>query len=119
MFVFLFILFLILYFFFFFFSSRRRHTRWPRDWSSDVCSSDLDFATLSSQVPSTRRYGSPRCEGGACVVSEGALTHETRSARRSARTLNMMAPRCEGRQKRNRPSESLAKPVSRFVPLEQ
>src|SRR6266508_2514483 len=28
-------------FFCFFFSSRRRHTRWPRDWSSDVCSSDL------------------------------------------------------------------------------
>src|SRR6266508_6423571 len=27
--------------FFFFFSSRRRHTSWPRDWSSDVCSSDL------------------------------------------------------------------------------
>src|SRR5439155_18689829 len=27
--------------FIFFFSSRRRHTRWPRDWSSDVCSSDL------------------------------------------------------------------------------
>src|SRR5439155_9049571 len=25
----------------FFFSSRRRHTGWPRDWSSDVCSSDL------------------------------------------------------------------------------
>src|SRR5207253_5302136 len=25
----------------FLFSSRRRHTRWPRDWSSDVCSSDL------------------------------------------------------------------------------
>src|SRR5215208_4583862 len=25
----------------FFVSSRRRHTRWPRDWSSDVCSSDL------------------------------------------------------------------------------
>src|SRR5437870_13778320 len=24
-----------------FFSSRRRHTRWPRDWSSDVGSSDL------------------------------------------------------------------------------
>src|SRR6266498_5915995 len=27
--------------FFFFFSSRRRHTRCGRDWSSDVCSSDL------------------------------------------------------------------------------
>src|SRR5207249_7118490 len=31
----------LLFFFFFFFSSRRRHTRSKRDWSSDVCSSDL------------------------------------------------------------------------------
>src|SRR5438105_12415685 len=30
-----------LFFCFFFFSSRRRHTRSTRDWSSDVCSSDL------------------------------------------------------------------------------
>src|SRR3712207_9255915 len=30
-----------LLFFVFFFSSRRRHTRYWRDWSSDVCSSDL------------------------------------------------------------------------------
>src|SRR5689334_25070006 len=29
---------------FFFFSSRRRHTRWNCDWSSDVCSSDLVVA---------------------------------------------------------------------------
>src|SRR6266700_1972001 len=32
----------IKFIFFFFFSSRRRHTRFSRDWSSDVCSSDLD-----------------------------------------------------------------------------
>src|SRR5215203_6557418 len=32
--------------FFFFFSSRRRHTRYWRDWSSDVCSSDLDGPVL-------------------------------------------------------------------------
>src|SRR2546429_4075273 len=31
---------------FFFFSSRRRHTRCSRDWSSDVCSSDLDGASV-------------------------------------------------------------------------
>src|SRR5437762_2072283 len=37
-----FIIFRVLYFFFFFFSSRRRHTRYIGDWSSDVCSSDLD-----------------------------------------------------------------------------
>src|SRR3712207_7646180 len=30
--------------YFFFFSSRRRHTRYWRDWSSDVCSSDLLIA---------------------------------------------------------------------------
>src|SRR5205085_6124428 len=48
--VFLFLFFCMLYlyvfvffcfFFFFFFSSRRRHTRFDCDWSSDVCSSDL------------------------------------------------------------------------------
>src|SRR5207249_9006456 len=33
----------ILHVLFFFFSSRRRHTRSKRDWSSDVCSSDLTF----------------------------------------------------------------------------
>src|SRR6266436_8440365 len=32
---------MIVHLFFFFFSSRRRHTRCSRDWSSDVCSSDL------------------------------------------------------------------------------
>src|SRR5256884_6385838 len=30
---------------YFFFSSRRRHTRCSRDWSSDVCSSDLKEST--------------------------------------------------------------------------
>src|SRR6266550_3007534 len=43
--------------FFFFFSSRRRHTRCSRDWSSDVCSSDLigpEFVVTSSL---TKVYG--------------------------------------------------------------
>src|SRR5690606_40373137 len=31
-----------------FFSSRRRHTRFSRDWSSDVCSSDLKFLLCKS-----------------------------------------------------------------------
>src|SRR3712207_7355473 len=35
---------------FFFFSSRRRHTRYWRDWSSDVCSSDLHH-TYSEDSP--------------------------------------------------------------------
>src|SRR5205809_5702131 len=36
----------IFFFFFFFFSSRRRHTRCSRDWSSDVCSSDLFYKSV-------------------------------------------------------------------------
>src|SRR3712207_8695880 len=31
----------------FFFSSRRRHTRYWRDWSSDVCSSDLGWTATA------------------------------------------------------------------------
>src|SRR2546421_1923332 len=34
---------------FFFFSSRRRHTRSDRDWSSDVCSSDLGATQTSTK----------------------------------------------------------------------
>src|SRR3712207_6769386 len=36
--------------FFFFFSSRRRHTRYWRDWSSDVCSSDLGGVRLVREL---------------------------------------------------------------------
>src|SRR5690606_40304279 len=34
----------------FFFSSRRRHTRFSRDWSSDVCSSDLGIFDYDQKV---------------------------------------------------------------------
>src|SRR5699024_18357 len=37
---------------FFFFSSRRRHTRSKRDWSSDVCSSDLEIQKVMSEINS-------------------------------------------------------------------
>src|SRR5688572_32076647 len=43
--LFLFLIFFV-FFFFFFFSSRRRHTRFDCDWSSDVCSSDLACTVL-------------------------------------------------------------------------
>src|SRR2546422_2783028 len=36
---------------FFFFSSRRRHTRCSRDWSSDVCSSDLHWNDITAYFP--------------------------------------------------------------------
>src|SRR3712207_7359805 len=39
----------------FFFSSRRRHTRYWRDWSSDVCSSDLRPPTLAGRPTVARQ----------------------------------------------------------------
>src|SRR2546430_10307540 len=41
----------------FFFSSRRRHTRFDCDWSSDVCSSDLERARGSPRAPPTAPSG--------------------------------------------------------------
>src|SRR6266496_326471 len=51
-------------FFFFFFSSRRRHTRSLRDWSSDVCSSDLEHAA------GARDFGVDRGIGVVRAVAE-------------------------------------------------
>src|SRR6266704_7184887 len=53
--------------FFFFFSSRRRHTRSKRDWSSDVCSSDLQKPLHGCgflQVCGNLRQNSFLCIGG-------------------------------------------------------
>src|SRR5207253_5803671 len=38
-------------------SSRRRHTRWPRDWSSDVCSSDLVLPAAHQDVDALTNFG--------------------------------------------------------------
>src|SRR5690606_39494671 len=48
----------------FFFSSRRRHTRFSRDWSSDVCSSDLvDDTSALPDEPGARREWLARQQG--------------------------------------------------------
>src|SRR5205814_7504986 len=49
---------IVVYYFFFFFSSRRRHTRCLSDWSSDVCSSDLDQDCQMIELPRPMRAGS-------------------------------------------------------------
>src|SRR6266702_7457232 len=55
-------------FYFFFFSSRRRHTRWPRDWSSDVALPISLIKLASSEArnstSSAHSMGVPwRCSG--------------------------------------------------------
>src|SRR6266508_6390814 len=62
---------------FFFFSSRRRHTRWPRDWSSDVCSSDLSDPRIRVGAPSqSAREGAARRVIGRILVSVEELERE-------------------------------------------
>src|SRR5690349_23209566 len=64
----LFIYIRILYLFFFFFSSRRRHTRSLRDWSSDVCSSDLVTSRRRADGSTPRRWEE--------WVKESGTTHD-------------------------------------------
>src|SRR3989337_2177867 len=52
-----------------FFSSRRRHTRCYRDWSSDVCSSDLLF--MSDIRLSRRRFLGATAGGAAALAAAG------------------------------------------------
>src|ERR671938_2098779 len=70
-------------FFFFFFSSRRRHTRYWRDWSSDVCSSDLFLVVPRDPCrrnPGTVRADRTRTGGG--MESQGIDAVEFRDRQR-------------------------------------
>src|SRR5436309_13687638 len=49
----------------FFFSSRRRHTRFSRDWSSDVCSSDLAQPPGPERTQAFATAGRARGDGAA------------------------------------------------------
>src|SRR5690606_39899244 len=63
----------------YFFSSRRRHTRFSRDWSSDVCSSDL--ATSEGGVGSSL---------GNALAGLGISTEATQETARTASEIDQM-----------------------------
>src|SRR5690625_1413654 len=75
----------------FFFSSRRRHTRWPRDWSSDVCSSDEN----GEEIATNMEYFSV---GGGFVLSRAELdaqlqaTHEVPAGMAAAQNNDNAIP---------------------------
>src|SRR6266487_4552093 len=60
--------------FVFFFSSRRRHTRWTGDWSSDVCFSDLALP----------QFGAAACELGRALEVAGTLLRQRPRDERAA-----------------------------------
>src|SRR2546422_2138752 len=85
------------FFLFFFFSSRRRHTRCSRDWSSDVCSSDLVTRPLTLAGPGLVASRSARVSGAswartvATAPERGGATTSssyTPATASSARTTN-------------------------------
>src|SRR3712207_5039692 len=63
--------------FVFFFSSRRRHTRYWRDWSSDVCSSDL----TTSEKDTAMHGESILVDIGLAIVAATALAYLARMLR--------------------------------------
>src|SRR5215204_7463031 len=73
----------------FFFSSRRRHTRSLCDWSSDVCSSDLqlqrEITSLQQQSPSFEQVGG---EAAGLLVEAGRTAEQlVENARHRADTI--------------------------------
>src|SRR5690606_39539423 len=74
----------------FFFSSRRRHTRFSRDWSSDVCSSDLSGQVIPLSVICasclwiSSRLTSPLC--GMCWLTITTRRSEERRVEKECRS---------------------------------
>src|SRR5689334_23717100 len=95
-------LYLYFSFFFFFFSSRRRHTRWNCDWSSDVCSSDLiSFQGLprSAEPPSPSFLNASR---NPCSVGVAAFSEFFSNVIRGGTTIERSEERRVGKECRSR-----------------
>src|SRR5207247_8283014 len=91
---------------YFFFSSRRRHTRSTRDWSSDVCSSDLhddgwlpDCCLTDRMRPllHTIAYGiRGLLEGGRVLEDARLVAHAALAAERIAAAVEIGRAACRG-----------------------
>src|SRR2546430_4824462 len=80
---------------FFFFSSRRRHTRFDCDWSSDVCSSDLTGLHARGALRSETLWlpRSARPTGGVSVTTQGLFSARCLYFRRTGHTVRAEWPR--------------------------
>src|SRR5260370_12701863 len=78
----------------FVFSSRRRHTRFKCDWSSDVCSSDL-----ADDMELTNEKGT--VQAGVAMVKQGVKSHAD-EAQNALEQLNRSEERRVGKECRSR-----------------
>src|SRR5438309_3865310 len=82
---------------FFFFSSRRRHTRWNCDWSSDVCSSDLGGGAGGVHEHGCERLGPER---GRQKIGDRDLNRHSGAPRRLRQSADPLTPSVAGQQPR-------------------
>src|SRR5690348_17729125 len=92
---------------YFFFSSRRRHTRWTGDWSSDVCSSDLASrlhrsGRSPSAADSSRTLSSRLASFRAARSRTAALGRTERTNQGCCRTSARSEERRVGKESRTR-----------------
>src|SRR5205809_1449576 len=110
----------LLVYFFFFFSSRRRHTRCSRDWSSDVCSSDLEEQHAEGALRAARavQFGFQHADETAIIrearkgIADGHaayLLEQARLVKQSAGEHHHVAERLAQLREEERPVEELAR----------
>src|SRR5437764_8074268 len=88
---------------FFFFSSRRRHTRYIGDWSSDVCSSDLNDFTTQRAVKLCGR----NLQSNKLIVMTNAKLAETERAHDLFAAINCRQPLNRHRSEERRVGKSV------------
>src|SRR5690606_40946004 len=88
-------------YFTFFFSSRRRHTRFSRDWSSDVCSSDLSGLPLSFDLILNRSLGLALSRPARCMI-RSAVVASPLNDHSASNTLARSEERRVGKECRSR-----------------
>src|SRR5690606_41157642 len=88
--------FICVFWIFFFFSSRRRHTRFSRDWSADVCSSDL--AARGSPARFSSKNSASSRPAGSSEVTMGALRPVCCACTGAAREARIKVERSEERR---------------------
>src|SRR2546422_7739195 len=90
------------YILFFFFSSRRRHTRCSRDWSSDVCSSDLTCGQVPQLLPKSKCALPIRLSLGTCARVERTSVFQVVIWRAERARTNRSEERRVGKECRSR-----------------
>src|SRR5690606_39693666 len=107
---------------FFFFSSRRRHTRFSRDWSSDVCSSDLSpKARLNREFTLAPFCHAPEERAGKAGAAARRARLRANRARRSKigrassreRAKNKQISKTEEKQSKDSKITNHSKPMAR------